>query len=180
MGKDINVHILKYNYETNLYEELKIYRKRTPKDYEYEDSLDGIENNPYYLIRPYTARNQSLFNILLNKNDENKITDDFPCITPCFNSYSAEFNTFLQEKAKTGCYFDFYETTFADVSNYLEQNPTIIDSDIELEDPTLTVVRENPVVEFYESCCAYLTFAEYDSGSSLILSSYKIVYYFDV
>lgn len=169
MGKDIYVHVFKYNSETNLYNELKIYT--------FNENKNEIDNPPPKVIPVYSGRDYKLFDILTNSNPDD-YTGYFPNSYININSYTENFKELIKEKEESQC-FDFFETSFADVLNYIKDHSIILDKNsYEWNDPDDHPIIDNPVKNFYKNCYNYASLAEKDDPREVLLSQYKIVYYF--
>lgn len=156
MGRDIHVHLVKFNKDKNIYEEVKIYRKNKNDD-------------NFKPIRFCSDRNYELFEIL----DGNK--DDYFPYRPIYTTnLSVDLQKEINEYQNITGYYNFYEVNLAEAELYLFKHPEIRDWD---EDDI--AYKPNPVANFIEEIKQVLYFYDdywyYDVGYAGI----RILYWFD-
>jgi hypothetical protein len=186
MSTDIHVRICKYDSKTNLYKELAIYRLRE-EDEKYEYSYDEEKNtwekkeitNPYIKISPYDARNYEMFDGMKH-GDETDGYGYFPCTSIALNSLEPSLRKDIEDKMNMKeSYYDFYETSFADVEAYLYKHPTVVDYNLEWEEGEIKPCKDNPIRDFYQKCLDYTYFAErFGIYAEQPFSQYKILFWF--
>ena len=182
MGRDIHIHLTKLNKETNLYEELTLYKPG--EEYHYDEKGNKIIDNPNFQKIPiYNGRNYEMFDGMKD-GDETDGYGNFPWISIRLNSLEPNLKKEIEEKQGIQGYFDFYETTLADIKLYLNEHPTVVDYDAEdweereeKEDPKPQKI--NPIKFLYENIYSYKYFADSDWWEDEPLSSYKVLFYFD-
>ena len=176
MGKDIHIHLVKRNRETNLYEELILYKPG--EDYYYDEFGDKIINNPDFKKIPiYDERNYEMFEGMID-GDKVDGYGNFPHAPIDFNSLEPKFKKEIKDIVNTTGYFDFYETNLADMKLYLNEHPIVVDYDGEWEEGVKSQ-KTNPIKYLYNDICSYGRFADNLDWNFEPLSSYKIIFYFD-
>lgn len=118
MGTDIHVYLAKHNSE-NEWERIILYTK------------DNKE------VSVYSNRNYELFDLL----KESVWTYGIPIRRKFL---SEEMKEIYDKDKQNGC-FDFMESTFADIKNYLNMFPTVKDYN---EDEDKYIDKSNPVQDF--------------------------------
>ena len=167
MGVDIHVKVLKYNEEDNLYHELKLYTK---------------EKDEYKKVYIYNGRNSEMFDGLMNRNCEDGY-GYFPASRVRLNSLEPTIRKEIEE-AQNYCY-GFSETTVADMKNYLNEHPEVIEYDTHWDEDDFNKPFEekphktNPIKYLYDEICEYIRFADWTFEFTDRLSEYKIIFYFD-
>lgn len=176
MGKDIHVHLAKHNRETNLYEELILYKPG--EEYHYNEFGDKIVDNPNIKRVPlYNQRNYEMFNGIMD-GDNIDGYGIFPRTSIDLNSLEPNFKKEIEDIINTEGYFDFYETNLADMKLYLNEHPIVVDYDGEWEEGVKSQ-KTNPIKYLYDNICSYGYFADDWSWDIEPLSSYKIIFYFN-
>lgn len=159
MGRDIHMHLVKFNREKNEYEEVKLYRK----------SEDGT----CYEIEVYPSRDYELFDIL-NGNDD----DYFPCRSVHIeNLPSSLVEEIKKDKSALG-YYDFNEANLADIKIYLKEHPKVRDWDYHCEDENKEVWKDNPVKSLVKRIDYYVDF-ESKYYWDYMDSDIRLIYWFD-
>lgn len=135
MGKNIHVAIAIRNNETGFYDKIEIFNKKKDK---------------YVSVNPYNACNHELFKLL---------EEDIPWSQLHTTFLEPSFAKEILEIKNTMGYFNFKETNFADLKNYLMLNPTILDYDNYGDE---AVEKTNPLKFFIERIEYYIKFAGYE------------------
>ena len=157
MGTDINVRIVKKNRKTNLWEQIKLYRK---------------EESEYKIVNPYPYRNSELFDIL-SENEE----DSFRCNHILINNLPTSLQEEITKCTNTVGYYGFYELTLADLKLYLYDTPKVRDYDYGDDSPKAW--EDNPVKYFIECIENYIKFADPYYEFDCLDSDIRILYWFD-
>ena len=119
MGVDIHVKVLKYNEKDNLYHELKLYIK---------------EEDEYNKVYIYNGRNREMFDGLTDRSYDEGY-GYFPATNGVrLNSLEPTIRKEIEE-AQEYCY-GFRETTLADMKNYLNEHPEVLDYDAHWDEDT--------------------------------------------
>ena len=175
MGMDLTVRILKYNEETNFYEELKLFRQANKYDYSSDSGLVKVE--------VYPGRNSEMFE---GMRDGDRIDGYgyFPWTRIKLNSLEPELRKEIEELQNTEGYFDFKEISFAEMELYLLTHPTVVDYDSDKWDDWKNTdpkpQMENPIKSnIYERILSYISLAENCYMDFTSFSDYKIIFYFD-
>lgn len=171
MGIDIHVRVTKYNKDTNLYEEVALFRK--PSKYENHEKDDPS----YVKASVYDGRDYEMFDGMKDGDDSDGY-GYFPISSIALNSYEEKFANEIKEKMSIDGYFDFYEISLSDMKLYTIEHPTVFDFDVEVGDNEPYARKKNPIVGLYENIINYISFADW-GFEILPLSYYKIVFYFD-
>lgn len=178
MGVDIHVKITKYNEETHLYEELRLFRKRKPNEKQYSYTEEGCVELPwddYKEIYIDLGRNYEMFDGMKDGTEEDGY-GVFPWQSLVLSSFEPSFIEKMKEEKSFG-YFDFYEINLSDLKLYLIHHPTVVD--YEYGETEVEIKRKiNPITYIDEKIMAFISLAdpEYDFSPN---SYYKIVFYFD-
>jgi len=182
MGIDIHVRVAKYNKETNLYDELVLYKPGV--EYHYDDEGNKIIDNPnFQKVYIYNGvRNYEMFDGMKD-GDKNDGYGNFPWTSVRFNSLEPSFREEIEKYSHyEGCY-DFYETNLADMKNYLNDHPFVTDYDADWmeyeQGKAPKPEKKNPIQYLYEEICNYISFANEDWGWIELLSAYKVIFFFD-
>lgn len=170
MGVDIHFYITKYNTETNFFEEIKLYTRNKAGEYK--------------KVPIFYGRNYDMFDILTNKIIVDNVT--FPNMPIAYNSLEEnireKIKSFHSEEGEfTGCY-DFFEVNLADLKNYLNTCPTMINYDYnsdEEESEDNKPYKSNVVKFLYDDIINYIKFADEFAFEFSPESYYKILYFFD-
>ena len=179
----MHVRIAKYNKETNLYDELVLYRPG--ETYHYTETGEKvIDDSKYERVPIYTGRNSEMFSGM-KEGDETNGYGDFPWTAIALSSLEPKLRKNIEEYMNSSGYFDFYELTLADMKLYLNDHPTVSDYDADNEKWDMywenkgpRPQKSNPIQGLYENICNYISFADEWYGWNLF-SSYKIIIYFD-
>lgn len=159
MGVDIHLHLIKFNYETGKYDEVKLYKK---------DNKTGFEAIPIYCGRDY-----ELFNIL--KGHE----DDFPCKSIYENNLPEELIKEIN-KDKTDYCYGFLEANLADIKLYLKNHPRVRDYDWEDEETfDKEEWKDNPVKHLIDLIEYSINFWDDRWGWYPQNSDVRLIYWFD-
>lgn len=175
MGVDIHVKLYKYNKDSNLFNEITLFKRS-----ETDASMWGVKKGDMIKVSVFNGRNHELFNILQNKMDYNSV--DFPCDNININSYDENEKEDLHNILNEKFYFNYSEVSLADMKIYCLQEPKVVDYDAEWGedwkqgDPE--PMKDNPVIGFFDDIVQYIYFADEDFAFNP-LSYYKVVYYFD-
>ena len=155
MGKDIHVRVVIRNRETDLWKQVKLYRK---------------EKGKFKLIEVYPFHNHELFEILSG----NELYESYPMsLIHLPESLKQEIKEYQNE---LGC-FDFNEINLADLKLYARRVPKIRDWDYEENHPKAW--KKNPVKHFIKQIESYVNLAEENYWNFIPDSDIKILYWFD-
>lgn len=183
MGKDIHVRLTKLNKETNLYEELALYKPGI--EYHYDKEGNKIIDNPnFQKIYIYDGRNYEMFDGM-KEGDEIDGYGNFPWTSINLNSLEPKLKKEIEEKQNIQGYFDFYETTLADIKLYLYKHPTVVNYEAEEEEweeqekQNKKPRKINPIQHLFQNICDYGYFADNWNWGIEPLSVYKVLFYFD-
>lgn len=186
MGRDIHLHLAKFDKETNLYKEICLYRKREKDEfYSYYDE-EGNEHkitDPMKKVSIYDSRNYEMFDGLKCKDPDNY--GYFPAGYINYDSLDSELREVVEEKTKTTGYYDFAEVNLADMKIYVLEHPTVVDYDSYFwekyeEGKCEKPVKKNPIKWLYEDIINYLNLADREFSWGLTnVSNYKLIFYFD-
>ena len=162
MGADIHVKIVKKNYNTEKWEEIKLYKK----DKENNDDFIDIDFFPF--------RNYELFDILSGRYESS-----FPFDVPIYtfdlpNNLKKEIETNQQ----TFGYYNFKEINLADLKLYLHDHPTILDEDNYIEEENKYGLKDNPLKSFVNRIENIIDIAN-ESLDDCPPSHIRIIYWFD-
>lgn len=184
MGMDIHVRIAKYNVETNLYEELQLFRKRKPNEKEYDYKTgEPLPWNDFKKIHIWLGRNYEMFEGMRNGTTEDGY-GYFPWTSINLSSLESSFAEKIKKKMSCEGMFDFKELTLADMYNYIYNHPTVVDYEEKEEDwvnwePGDPVPqKENPIKSVMEKIRDFISIADEDFDW-MPWSYYKIIFYFD-
>lgn len=155
MGRDIHVRVAILNKETNIYEEIKLYRK---------------EKDQFRPVAVYDGRSYELFGILDGEDD------DFPYGYIRTNYLSEELKEEIEKYKNTEGYYDFFEVNLADAKIYLKENPKVRDYE---HDGEWEAWKDNPVKHFIEAVCHYINIHDGELTWWCKDSDVKILYWFD-
>ena len=177
MGQDIHIKVAKYNRKTNLYEQVKIYRKLTPDDYPYEDDENGFRE---ICIgggnRDYEAWDG------MKDGDDNSGYGYFPWTSINYLSLEPSFAERIKKDEKLDGTFDFYEINLSEFKLYLKEHPEVTDYDAywpeDWQHGDLVPKKENPIKYIFDDVESYLSVADKDYGWNPS-SYYKVIFYFD-
>lgn len=163
MGRDIHLHLVKFNRKENRYEEVKLYRK----------SKDGT----YYVVDLFPGRDGELFDIL-NGNED----DYFPCRPIHVENLPSSLAEEIKKDINTFGYYDFKEANLADIKIYLKEHPKVRDWDYECEGNQekweKKAWKENPVKSLVRRIDYFIDFFdEYNWEYSD--SDVRLIYWFD-
>lgn len=175
MGKDIHIKIAKYNKETNLYEQIKLYRKVKPNETSYDSDENGFREVWIDVGRDYEAWEG------MKDGDESDGFGLFPWNSISLTSLEPCLAEEIKENMKIDGYFDFYEINLAEFKLYLNEHPTVVDYDAEWKDLPYNSPKpqkENPIKTLFEAVVAYISVADW-SYSWTPTSYYKVIFYFD-
>ena len=168
MGVDIHFYITKYNKEKNIFEEIALYTAEAGK---------------YKKVPVFIGRNYEMFDILRNKTIIDKI--DFPSAPIVCNSLEEELkNTikkYIGDKEDFTSFYSFLEVNLADLKNYVNTCPTMVNLDYDSEEEETEnnkKYKTNPVKFLYDEIINYINFADF-SFDFTPYSYYKILYFFD-
>lgn len=176
MGKDIHVRLTKLNRETNLYEELALYKPGV--EYHYDEKGNKIIDNPnFQKVYIYDGRNYEMFEGM-KEGDGIDGYGDFPWTSINLNSLESELKREIEEKQNSQGYFDFYEINLADMKLYLNEHPIVVDYDGEWEEGVKSQ-KTNPIKYLYDNIYDYGYFADNWNWEIEPLSIYKVLFYFD-
>lgn len=189
MGMDIHIRLTKYNKETNLFEELTLYKPG--EEYYYDKEGNKIITNPdFKKVRIFDGRNSEMFYGMKDGN-ENDGYGYFPWVPIKLNSLEPKLKKEIEDKMGkeqkeyTG-YFDFYEITLADMKLYLNNHPKVADYDADeklwdeyFDKGGPKPEKTNLIQYLYEEICNYAFFADNWSWGIEPLSAYKVLFYFD-
>ena len=177
MGVDIHVIPCVYNCKTNLFEEVALYVPG--ESYHYDKEGNKIVDNPdFKKVYIYNGRNTEMFDGMKHGNE----TDGygvFPYAVISLNSLEPKLREKITEYSKIEGYYDFYEINLADMKNYLNDHPTVVDYDKDWDENKPAPRKENPIKGLFEEICAYLKFACEWDWEYLPLSHFKILFFFD-
>ena len=182
MGKDIHVKVAKYNKSTNLYEELQLFRKRKPNEYEY-NPLTG-EKLPWTEFKEIYIDLGRDYEMMEGMKSGNEIDGYgyFPWTSINFPSLESSFAEKIKKDMNLDGTFDFYETSLADIHNYLYHHPTVVDYEADEWDklnPGDPCPRKaNPIINATKEIVKFISIADDDYNFSPY-SYYKIIFYFD-
>lgn len=168
MGIDIHFYITKYNKEKNIFEEIALYSAETGK---------------YKKVPVFIGRNYEIFDILRNKIIIDNI--EFPYADIAYNSLEEKLKNTIEgyigkEGEFTG-FYDFSEVNLADLKNYVDTCPTMINYDYDNDEKEIEDNKKykiNPVKILYDEIINYINFADL-SFDFTPYSYYKILYFFD-
>ena len=181
MGTDIHVKVAKYNSETNLYEELQLFRKRKPGEKEYK-IVEGVAIElpwtDYKEIYIDAGRNYEMMDGMKG-GDEKDGYGYFPWTSISFASLESSFAEKIKEKQSTAGYFDFYEITLADMYNYTYTHPTVVDYDSKEWKNENPPKKPNPIIDLLQIIEDFVSLADNDNFYYTPYSYYKIIFYFD-
>lgn len=174
MGVDINIRLLKYNENTNLYKEIALYRKSSSHEKYPNDYPEMVK------VPVYDGRDYEMFDGMKD-GDEIDGYGIFPWCAMRLNSYEEDFRNEMIEKQSNRNlgYFDFYEISLAEMRIYTLEHPQVVDLDAEYNDKSDSkAYKPNPIVALFERIISYISFAE-PWGMEDALSDYKVIFYFD-
>lgn len=182
MGMDIHVRVAKYNVETNLYEELQLFRKRKPNEKEYDYKTgEPLPWNDFKEIHIWLGRDYEMFDGMRDGTKEDGY-GYFPWTSINFASLESSFAEKIKKKMSCEGMFDFKEITLADMYNYLYNHPTVVDYNIEREEDwkpgNPEPQKENPIKYVMEEIKSFISIADEDFDW-MPWSYYKIIFYFD-
>lgn len=170
MGTDIHIRIAKYNKETNLFEEVELFRKATSKEIDWKKDTNG-----FMKIYLNAGRDYEMFEGMKD-GDEIDGYGYFPWTPINYLSLEPSFAERIKEKVNSFGYYDFYEINLCEFNLYLKNHPKVInyDADRDEEDPW----KENPLKSLFDDIESYLFIADY-TYSWTPSSYYKVIFYFD-
>lgn len=164
MGRDIHIHLVKFNRKKDEYEEVELYRK------------DGDSYHNAYL---YTGRDYELFDILNGRED-----DYFPCRAIYLKNLPVTLQEEINRCQNISGYYDFCEANLADVKFYLKNHPKVRDWEYSCDDDNeeeweKEAWKDNPVASLIERIEHFIDFFDdyWDWESSY--SDVRIIYWFD-
>lgn len=169
MGVDIHFYITKYNKEKNVFEEIALYTAEAGK---------------YKKVPVFFGRNYDMFDILKNRTIIDNV--EFPCVYIACNSLEEKLKNIIKKyigeegEEFTGCY-GFSEINLADLKNYVNTCPTMVNLDYDSEEEETEnnkKYKTNPVKFLYDTIINYIIFADF-SFDFTPCSYYKILYFFD-
>lgn len=173
MGMDMHVRLAKYNKETNLYDELVLYRPG--ETYHYSKTGEKIIDDPNYeRVLIYDGRNSEMF-IGMKNGDEEDGYGDFPWTSIALSSLEPKFRKDIEEYMSSAGFFDFYELTLADMKLYTLDHPYVTDYNSEEEGKK----KVNPIVALFADICKYASLVDNWDWNFTPLSNYKVIFYFD-
>ena len=170
MGADIHIRIAKYNKETNLFEEVELFRKATSQEIDWKKDING-----FMKVYLNVGRDYEMFDGMKD-GDEVDGYGFFPWTPINYLSLEPSFVERLKKKVNTFGYYDFYEINLCEFNLYLKNHPTVIDyeADRDEKDPR----KENPLKSLFDNIESYLFIAD-DTYCWTPSSYYKVIFYFD-
>lgn len=176
MGQDMHIRVARYNKDTNLYEELELFRKVKPNDYPRDNDINGFRK-----IYIEAGRDYEMFQGMKD-GDERDGYGYFPWDSINYPSLESSFAESIKEYEKIDGTFDFHEINLSEFKLYLKNHPTVTDYDAswgddwKYEDPTPQ--KENPIKSLLENIENYISVAdeEYSWTPNVY---YKIIFFFD-
>lgn len=161
MGRDIHVRIVQFNYKTNQYEEVVLYRK-------------NLENK-ITPVSAYDARDYELFDIL-NGDEDNYFPNKYIYMENLPDDLRKDIETYQGIEG----YYNFYEINLADLKLYLYNHPKVRDYDWEDEETfDKEGWKDNPVKNFIEHIKWYINIVDMWWFGSSLDSDIRILYWFD-
>ena len=161
MGTDIHVRIVKKDYNTDTWKQIKLYRK---------------EKKKFKIVDIYPFREEDLFDILSEKTNDYRAYP-YHAYPISLTHLPINLKQEIEKKQKILGYYDFKEINLADLKIYLMHNPKIRDWDYEDDDPKAWI--DNPVKYFIERIEQYLDFADPYWDGCRPASDVRIIYRFD-
>jgi len=179
MGCDIHVRASKLNKETNLYEELILWRPGVEYHYAHNDAtgeMEKIVDNPdFEKVYIYNGRNYEMFDGMKDGTEEDGY-GNFPHFPIVLNSLEPAFRENIKEYMEATGFFDFWEISLAEMKLYLLEHPKVLDYYNCEEDED--VWKDNPIKDLFQDICNYINYADKEWDWTP-LSQYKIIIYFD-
>lgn len=183
MGEDIHVRVVKYNTSTNLYEELQLFRKRKPNEYDY-NPLNG-EKLPWTEFKEIHIDLGRDYEMMdgMKDGDEKDGYGYFPWTSINFASLESSFAEKIKKEMDIDGTYGFHEISLADAHNYLYSHPVVTDYEADEwngwnpGDPVPK--KENPIKEAIEEIEKFISIADSDSYNYNPYSYYKVIFYFD-
>lgn len=173
MGMDLHIRIAKYNKETNLYDELVLYRPG--ETYHYTETGEKVIDDPNYeRVLIYDGRDSEMFSGM-KEGDETDGYGDFPWTPIALSSLEPKLRKNIEEYMGSTGFFDFYELTLADMKLYILDHPYVTDYDSEEEEKK----KVNPIVALFADICKYASLVDSWNWNFTPLSNYKVIFYFD-
>ena len=187
MGVHIHIKMYKYNSDTNLYDEIKLYRHRKPNEiYEYYDENgEGIPyKDDYCPIRIFEGQNYEMFDGMKDGSPDDGY-GNFPMTKVTLNSFSPEAKATLEKYMGYEGVYDFREISLAEMKLYVITHPTVLDYDSPAwDDDTYSKPfkekpqKDNPIKGMYRDIFNYIYISE-ECCMYEPLSHYKVVFYWD-